>query len=471
MEINIEKVILANLLENEDYARKVIPYLKGDYFSEKTERILYELINYYINKYNKIPNKDILNIELSKVKQIDQKTENECKKIIEEIKADNENLEWLVDQTEDFCKNKALGQAIVEAYNIWDGKEQGNHSKEAIPSILENALAVSFDNHIGHDYLDNWEERYDFYHKKEKKIPFDIDLLNIITDGGLSPKTLTVVIAGTGVGKSFFMCHCAAANLMMGKNVLYITMEMAEEKIAERIDANLLNVPIKELKSLPKPMFEEKILRVKGKTLGKLKIKEYPTASAGSANFRHLINELRLKQKFIPDIIYIDYINICCSSRMKMGTNVNSYQYIKAISEELRGLAVEFGVPVVTATQTNRNGIDNSDIDLTNTSESIGLPFTTDLMFALSQDENLEKLEQMLVKQLKNRYGPLDYYRRFFIGADKSRMRLYDLEEDAQESLVKDTPVMDNTRNGEADNTFFSNVATKFDSNKMKGFL
>jgi len=468
--MNLEKVILSNLIENEQYSRKVIPYLQGDYFSEPSERIIYELINHFILKYNKLPSKEILHIELSKAKNIEQRLETNCKQIIDNLKSEEENYEWLVDQTEDFCKNKALGKAIVDAYQIWDGK-QGDITKEAIPSILEKALSVSFDENIGHDFLDDWEERYEFYHKKENKIPFDLDILNKITDGGLSNKTLSVVIAGTGVGKSFFMCHCAAANLMMGKNVLYITMEMAEEKIAERIDANLLNVPIKELAYLPKAIFEEKILRVKSRTLGKLKIKEYPTSTAGSANFRHLLNELKLKEKFIPDIIYIDYINICCSSRVKMGANMNSYQYIKIISEELRGLAVEFNLPIVTATQTNREGLDNSDIELSNTSESIGLPFTVDLMFALATNEKLESLGQILVKQLKNRYGPLDYYRRFVLGSDKSKMRLYDVEEEAQKDIVgSDIPVMDKGSFMEADNGF-SNVSSKFDTNKMKGFF
>ena len=365
---------------------------------------------------------------------------------IPELKADKDtDIDWLLDQTEKYCQDRAVYNAIMESINIIDGKSK-DKGKGAIPQILSEALSVSFDTSIGHDFLSDWDHRYEFYHHKEEKIELDLSYFNSITRGGIPRKTLNVALAGTGVGKTLFMCHAAAANLSAGYNVLYITMEMSEERIAERIDSNLMNVTTDELKIMPKEVFDKKIERVRSKCKGRLIIKEYPTSSAGSSNFRHLLQELKLKRKFIPDIIYIDYLNICASSRMKMGNSVNSYMYIKAIAEELRGLAVEFNVPIITATQTNRDGYNSSDVDLTNTSESFGLPATADLMFAIISTEELEELNQLLIKQLKNRYNDLNLHRTFLIGVDRSKMRLYDVESSAQSGLNHDRPVMDSSR-------------------------
>lgn len=442
---SFERVIFSNLINHEDYGRKVIPFLKKDYFQNRNDQVIFELIDNYVSSYNAFPTKEVLYIDLSNYTGINDEQFAECKVIIGEIPDQSDSLsklEWLVDETEKFCKTKAVYNAITKAVEILTDTK-GTLTVDAIPNILSDALAVSFDTSIGHDFLSDTDSRFEFYHRKEERIPFDIDYLNKITKGGLPRKTLNIILAGTGVGKSLAMCHMASANLLDGKNVLYITMEMAEEKIAERIDANLLNVPLDQLYDIPKDMYDKKIDRLREKTVGKLIIKEYPTACAGSANFRHLLNELKIKKNFVPDIIYIDYLNICASSRMKHGANVNSYTYIKAIAEELRGLAVEFNVPIVSATQTTRGGYDNSDVGLTDTSESFGLPATADLMFALIATDELKQLNQIMVKQLKNRYADPEKYKRFVIGVDKSRMKLYDAEQSAQDDIVKDNIIPD----------------------------
>jgi archaellum biogenesis ATPase FlaH len=448
--MRIEKTILSNLVFNEDFTRKTLPFLQIDYFTDYTERTLFDLIDTYVKKYNKIPSKEAISIDLSNRNDINEDHFKSCKSYIDELDIDPlTQSDWLLNQTEKFCQDRAIHNAIYESIKILDDKT-GAKAKGSIPKILSDALAVSFDSSIGHDFLEDYGPRYDFYHMKEKRVPFDLEYLNKITKGGLPIKTLNVALAGTGVGKSLFMCHCAAANLTAGLKVLYITMEMAEERIAERIDANLLNTPIDELELLPRDVYEKKVTRVREKTNGKLIIKEYPTASAGSANFRHLLNELKIKRDFVPDIIYIDYLNICSSSRIKFGANVNSYTYIKAIAEELRGLAVEFAVPIVTATQTTRSGYSNSDVELTDTSESFGLPATADFMFALISSEQLQDLNQIMIKQLKNRYNDPTMYRKFVVGVDRGKMRLYDVEQSGQEDLL-DSPVMDNTQFGEQD--------------------
>lgn len=443
----IESTILSHLVYNDAYCRKVLPFLREQYFHNPQDKTVFSLIADYWQKYNNAPTKEALFIELGNKEGMSETVFKDSKRLVEDLQVENTDIQWLLDSTEKFCQDKAVYNAIMESIKIMDGKSQAGTG--AIPSLLSDALAVSFDLSIGHDYFGNSDNRYEFYHRREEHIPFDIDFLNKITKGGLVRKTLNVALAGTGVGKSLFMCHCASNNLTQGKNVLYITMEMSEEKIAERIDANLLNVTIDELSILPKDVYDKKINRVKEKTVGKLIIKEYPTASAGSANFRHLINELRIKRNFNPDIIYIDYLNICSSSRIKAGANVNSYQYIKAIAEELRGLAVEFNVPVVTATQTTRSGYGNSDVELTDTSESFGLPATADLMFALISTEELEQLNQIMVKQLKNRYNDPTIYKRFVVGIDRAKMRLYDCEQEAQDDIVDDRPVFDKSRTNE----------------------
>jgi len=446
----IEQTILSHLIYNESYARKTLPFLKDEYFHNLADKTVYRLIDDYVKKYNSTPTKEVLMIELNNRDGMTENSFKESKRLIEDLQVDNTELKWLLDSTEKFCQEKAIYNAIMASIKIIDDKS-GASSTGAIPTLLSDALGVSFDVSIGHDYFLNADDRYDFYHRREEHIPFDLEYFNKITKGGLVRKTLNIALAGTGVGKSLFMCHCASHNLTQGKNVLYITMEMAEEKIAERIDANLLNVTVDELATLPKDAYDKKIARVKEKTVGKLIIKEYPTASAGSANFRHLLNELRIKRNFIPDIIYIDYLNICSSSRIKAGANVNSYTYIKAIAEELRGLAVEFNVPVVSATQTTRGGYGNSDVELTDTSESFGLPATADLMFALISTEEMEDLSQLMVKQLKNRYNDPTIHRRFVVGIDRAKMRLYNTEESAQSGIMDDTPVFNKTTFGAAD--------------------
>ena len=444
----IEKTILSHLVFNEAYARKTLPFLKDEYFQNQSDKVVYKLIQNYVTKYNNTPTKEVLFLELNNKDGLNDTTFKDSKRLIEDLQIDNTEIQWLLDSTEKFCQEKAIYNAIMASIKILDDKT-GSSSTGAIPTLLSDALGVSFDVSIGHDYFLNADERFDFYHRKEEHIPFDLQYFNDITKGGLVRKTLNIALAGTGVGKSLFMCHCASNNLTQGKNVLYITMEMAEEKIAERIDANLLNVTVDELAILPKDAYDKKIARVKEKTVGKLIVKEYPTASAGSAHFRHLLNELRIKRNFIPDIIYIDYLNICSSSRIKTGSNVNSYTYIKAIAEELRGLAVEFNVPVVSATQTTRGGYGNSDVELTDTSESFGLPATADLMFALISTEELEDLNQLMVKQLKNRYNDPTIHRRFVIGIDRAKMRLYNTEQSAQ-TLMDDAPVFSSSKAGQS---------------------
>lgn len=465
----IENAIFGNLVYNEEYARKCIPFLKEEYFAPQDQKALFRLIKGYVDKYNAFPTKEVMAIDLANTEGISEETFKNCKELINGLTHDKSTkVDWLLDQTEKFCQDKAIYNAIMASIGILDDSS-GKTSKGAIPQILSDALAVSFDTHIGHDFLEDSDSRYDFYHTKEIRIPFDLDFFNKITQGGLPRKTLNVALAGTGVGKSLFMCHSAASNLLKGYNVLYITLEMAEERIAERIDANLLDVTLDDLKLLPKDVYDKKIARVRGKTNHKLIVKEYPTACAGSANFRHLLNELKIKKNFIPDIIYIDYLNICMSSRIKHGANVNSYTLIKAIAEELRGLAVEFNVPIVTATQTTRSGYSNSDVGLEDTSESFGLPATADFMFALvKQSEAMADLNQIVVKQLKNRYGDPNINSKFIIGVDRSKMRLYDVEQSAQEDLL-DGPVMDNTKFGNEDNER-SKPKSKFDRSKFAGF-
>ena len=445
----IERTTLAHLIHNEDYCRKVIPFIKPLYFSNRDERIVFEEIEKFLEKYNALPTQETLTIGVDSRKDL---TDEEYKKIVELISSLEKtevDLQWLHDETEKFCKDKAIYNAVLDGIKIIDGKDK-NRTPEAIPSILSDALAVSFDLTVGHDYVDDGLNRYEFYHKKEDKIKFDLDYFNKITKGGLPQKTLNIALAGTGVGKSLFMCHVASSCLMQGKSVLYITLEMAEERIAERIDANLMNITIDDLHTLPKKMFENYLNKIQKKTNGKLIIKEYPTASAHVGNFRSLIKELALKRSFRPDIIFVDYLNICASSRFRGNANVGSYFYIKAIAEELRGLAVETNVPIVSATQTTRSGFMSSDIGLEDTSESFGLPATADLMFALISTEELEDLNQICVKQLKNRYNDPTMNKRFILGIDRAKMRLYDVEQVAQKDLVdsgqeEDEVVFDNT--------------------------
>ena len=431
----IETSILKNLIYNEEYSRKVIPFIKPEYFEQRSEKVIFEEITNFIVKYGSAITIEALNIETENRTDL---TENEIKEIrelnssFEETVVDNQ---WLLDSTEKWCRDRAIYLALMESISLADGKDESK-GRDAIPSILSDALSVSFDNHIGHDYLNDYEERYESYHRKEDKIPFDLEFFNKVTKGGLPNKTLNIALAGTGVGKSLFMCHVASSVLLQGKNVLYITLEMAEEKIAERIDANLLNVNIQNIIDIPKPMFGTKVTNLTRKTQGQLIIKEYPTASAHSGHFKALLNELALKKSFKPDIIFVDYLNICASSRYRANANVNSYSYIKAIAEELRGLAVEANLPIVSATQTTRSGYGSSDVDLTDTSESFGLPATADLMFALISTEELEGLNQIMVKQLKNRYNDTTIYKRFVVGIDRAKMRLYDCEQSAQQDIV-----------------------------------
>jgi len=431
----IELLILRNLIHNEEYVRKVIPFIKAEYFENKNQRVVFEQIFKFVEEYNKPTTKEILCIEVEKRDDIN---DGEFKEIIELVGyLDDEvsEFKWLVNTTEKWCRDRAIYLALIESIHITDGKDE-KKSRDSIPSILSDALSVSFDTHVGHDYLNDYEERYDLYHRKEEKIEFDLEYFNKITKGGIPNKTLNIALAGTGVGKSLFMCHMASAVLLQGRNVLYITMEMAEEKIAERIDANLLNVDIQSIADLPKLMFETKVTDLAKKTQGSLIIKEYPTASAHSGHFRALLNELAIKKSFRPDIIFIDYLNICASSRYRGNSSVNSYSYIKAIAEELRGLAVEANLPIVSATQTTRSGFGSSDVELTDTSESFGLPATADLMFALISTDELESLGQILVKQLKNRYNDPTIHKRFIVGIDRAKMRLFDCEQSAQSDMI-----------------------------------
>jgi len=431
----IETTILRNLVFNEDYSRKVIPFIQPDYFEQKTEKVIFEEIVQFIVKYGSAITIEALNIEVENRTDINESEIKEIREINASLNDAAVEKQWLLDTTEKWCRDRAIYLALMESIHIADGNNE-KKNRDAIPSILSDALAVSFDNNIGHDYLQNYEERYEFYHRKEDKIEFDLEYFNKITKGGLPNKTLNIALAGTGVGKSLFMCHLASSVLLQGRSVLYITLEMAEERIAERIDANLLNVPIQQLVDLPRQMFENKVNSIAKKTQGSLVIKEYPTASAHSGHFKALLNELALKKSFRPDIIFIDYLNICASSRHKANSSINSYSYIKSIAEELRGLAVEFNVPIVSATQTTRSGFGSSDVELTDTSESFGLPATADLMFALISTEELEQLGQIMVKQLKNRYNDPTIYKRFIVGIDRAKMRLYDCEQTAQKDIL-----------------------------------
>ena len=432
----VEYTILRNLLYNEDYLRKVRPFIKEEYFQLEEEKRAWALILEYFEKYYTLPKIESLHIELTNLQGITEDTHRRIIDVFDILtKGSPVDQNWLMDVTEKWCRDRAIYLALMESIHLADGKDD-TKGRDDIPRVLSDALAVSFDNHIGHDYLEDYEARYESYHRREDKIPFDLELLNRITKGGLPNKTLNIALAGTGVGKSLFMCHVASSALLQGKNVLYITLEMAEEKIAERIDANLLNINIQDITDLPKMMFESKVNSIAKKTQGQLIIKEYPTASAHSGHFKALIQELRLKKKFNPDIIFIDYLNICASTRYRGNANVNSYSYIKAIAEELRGLAVEANLPIVSATQTTRSGFASSDIDLTDTSESFGLPATADLMIALISNEELEGLGQIMVKQLKNRYNDPTIHKRFVVGIDRAKMRLYDCEQSAQKDIV-----------------------------------
>ena len=445
---NLEQTILRNILTDEDYMRKVLPFIKPDYF-EGVYRILFREAGKFVGKYNKLPTAESFKIELDQSDKLTGEQYTMAVDILPQLFSKEAIDErWLLDTTEKWCQDRAIYNAIMESISIIDGKHE-TMTKGALPDLLSKALGVAFDTNVGHDYVENSEERFDYYHKEEDRIPFDLDYFNRITKDGVPRKTLNIALAGTGVGKSLFMCHVAAGALIEGRNVLYITMEMAEERIAERIDANLLNTPIDQLPNMSREMFRNKVEDVARKTTGKLIVKEYPTGSAHSGHFRALLNELKLKRQFEPDIIFVDYLNICASSRMKgMGGAINSYNYIKAIAEELRGLAVEFDVPVFSATQTTRSGYSNSDVGLEDTSESFGLPATADLMFALIQTEELEQSGQMMVKQLKNRYNDPTLHKRFVIGIDRSKMRLYDVDVKEQ-TLTDDTPVFDKTNAGE----------------------
>lgn len=449
--MTIENVIISNLLYNEDYTRKVLPFLEKRYFHDRKEAVIFDEVEKFFDKYNKPITKEILAIEISNRKDLSDKDYSEFTDYVNRIEKSDATTEWLMNETESFCKKKAVYNAILDSIGIIDGKDK-QRSEDAIPSMLSDALGVSFDSHVGHSYIDDSDARFEFYHRVEEKVPFDLEMLNKITKGGLSNKTLNVVLAGTGVGKSLFMCHSAAANLLNNLNVLYITMEMAEERIAERIDANLLNLSMDELKVVDKTIFDSRLEKIKNKSQGRLIIKEYPTAGAHAGHFRALLEELKLKQEFAPDIIYIDYLNICSSQRLRYGANVNSYTYVKTIAEELRGLAVEYDVPIMSATQTTRSGFTSSDPGLEDTSESFGLPATVDLMFALISTEELEELGQLMVKQLKNRYADPSYYKRFVIGVDRAKMKLFDVEVSAQTNIADsgqdDGPAFDKTEFG-----------------------
>jgi replicative DNA helicase len=430
----LEVIVLKNLIYDETFCRKVLPFIKSQYFETHEERVVFDEINKYVQQYQTQPPLNAIAIECERRTDLSQDGFQKVLDLLKTFTEDKVDFDWLINTTEKWCKDRAVYLSLLESIKIADGKDK-TKSRDAIPSILSEALGVCFDEHVGHDYIEDFESRYDFYHRKEEKLPFDLEFFNRITKGGLPCKTLNIALAGTGVGKSLFMCHVAASSLLQGKNVLYITLEMAEERIAERIDANLLNINIQQLQDLPKQMYETKILKIAQKTVGKLIIKEYPTASAHAGHFNSLLNELALKKGFKPDIIFIDYLNICSSSRYK-GTIVNSYTFVKAIAEELRGLAVEFNVPIVSATQTTRSGYSSTDVDLTDTSESFGLPATADLMFALISTEELEQSNQILVKQLKNRYNDPTMNKRFIIGIDRAKMRLYDVDQSAQTDLV-----------------------------------
>ena len=449
MEIT-ELIILKNLIHNDEYCRKAMHFIQNEYFVDEKNKVIFNAIYDHVDKYNTAPSTTTLTVTIDEM-QISDMVHKECAETISVMnQLEDVSSDWLVDTTEKLCNDRALYVAIMESIQIIDGNDK-TQDKGSLPKILSDALAVSFDNNIGHDFIEDFESRFEFYQRVEERIPFHLDMLNKITKGGLVNKSLNIALAGTGVGKSLFMCDVAANHLMMGKNVLYITLEMSEEKIAERIDANLLNVPISQVESMPKDLFEKKIEKLRQKTTGKLIVKEYPTASANANHFRHLIQELALKKNFVPDIIYIDYLNICTSSRIKQGGSVNSYTYIKSIAEEIRGLAVENNLPIVSATQTTRSGYTNSDVGLEDTSESFGLPATADLMFALISTEELQELDQILVKQLKNRYNDPNVNKRFVVGIDRPKMRLYDAEDAAQDELITE----------KQDSTFKSNFGQR----------
>ena len=431
----IERTTLKNLIHNDEYARKVLPFLKEEYFTERFDKILFREIYHFITKYNNLPTKEALSIELNNRKDVNETEYKTITDILGTLNKEPIDQKWLVETTEKFCKDRAIHNAILGGIQILDGKDR-EHTPEYLPEMLSQALSVSFDQKIGHDYLTETKERYDFYKRKEERLELDLDFFNKITRGGIPSKTLNICLAGTGVGKTMFMTHLASSILLQGKNVLYITLEMAEERIAERIDANLLNVGMSDLEELPYQMYETKINKLQSKTSGKLIIKEYPTASAHTGHFKNLLNELALKKSFKPDILFVDYLNIAASARFKAGANVNSYTYIKAIAEELRGLAVEYNIPVFSATQTTRGGFVSSDVGMEDTAESFGLPATADFMFALISSEDLEQKNQILIKQLKNRYNDPTVNRKFIVGVDRSKMRLYDVEQKAQEDLV-----------------------------------
>ena len=462
--MRIETIVLSNLITNEDYCRKVLPFLTREYFHEDVEGTLFTIVKDHITEYNTLPSLEIVALTLNEL-PLAEHIHKMGMEYLKELSGIEKDSKWLLDKTEEFCQEKALHNAIMKSIQVLNGTDK-QLTKGAIPQLLSDALGVSFDTHIGHDWLDDFAVRFDFYHLVEKRIAFDLEYFNLITNGGLPNKTLTCILAGTGVGKSLFMCHMAATNLMDGKKVLYITAEMAEERIAERIDANLLDVNIKDLENLDRATYEKKVAKIRDKTEGRLIIKEYPTATANVGHIRYLLNELKLKRKFIPDIIYIDYLNIMCSQRLKYGANVNSYLYIKSIAEELRGLAVEKDVPIVTATQTTRSGSTNSDPGLEDTSESFGLPATVDFMFAVISSEELTSLNQLMVKQLKNRFNDLLSNRRFVVGVDRSKMRLYDVEQSAQDDVsYEDRPVMDTGSIGERIDS-----ERKFDKTKFANF-
>lgn len=465
----IEKTILSHLLYNEEYGRRTLPYIKEDYFNDKAQRKTFELINNHVNKYNAFPTKEALQIELENEDDLNEKAFNDTRELISSLEADaSTKLDWLRDQTEKFCQDRAIFQAIHQAIKILDDKT-GKLTKGSIPKLLQDALSVTFQTEIGHDFIEDADKRYDYYHTDVKRIRFDLELFNDVTNGGLPDKTLTVFLAGVNVGKTQLMCHCAGNNLRDGKNVLYITMEMSQEEIAKRVDANLLDVSMDDLALIPKDAYDKKMTRLREKTKGKLIIKEYPTSQGHVGHFRHLLNELRLKKNFVPDIIYIDYINICASSRIKRG-QANSYEYIKAIAEEMRGLAVEFEVPIVTATQLNRSGFKSTDIDMTDTAESFGLPATADLMIGLVITEELEELGQIMCKQLKNRLGSKMVNKRFIIGVDRAKMRFHDVEQSAQEDLLdgpEEKTAFDNTKFGNEEHER-TKPKSKFDFNGFR---
>jgi replicative DNA helicase len=474
----LEQTILSNLLYNEEYTRKVFPYIKEEYFDDHAIKKIFSTYAEYMNEYKSPPSVEALKISIDGRKDLNEDSFKEVIKIVDAIKHDSTtSTEWLIDQTEKFCQDKDLYNSIRKAILILDGKDK-NLDKGSIPQLLSDSLGISFDTHIGHDFLEDFEDRFEFYHRKEERIPFGIELLNKITKGGLPNKSLTCFLAVTGVGKTLVMCDMAATHLLYGKNVLYITLEMAEERIAERIDANILDVTLDDLKIMPKDVFEKKINRIKGKTTGKLIIKEYPTGSAHAGHIRYLINDLKMKHNFEPDIVYIDYLNLCSSSRLKGASAANSYTVVKSIAEELRGLAMEFDIPVVTATQANRSAFESSDIDMTNTSESIGLAATVDAMFALISSEELEEMKQIMIKQLKNRWGDISYYKRFVVGIDRSKMKLIPLDETAQNDVQNESPAKKDNYKKQDDKSVFDsskfgedwNAESKFSKKGKKKF-